>query len=60
MVQFDSAVYGPITEGAQQSITFRLVAQPPPVAGDITVLFSTISQSATGIVTALIQQHVCM
>ena len=49
MVQFDPVVYGPITEGDQQSITFRLVAQPPPAAGDITVLFSTISQSAVGI-----------
>ena len=40
-------VYGPVTEGAQQSVIFRLVAQPPP-AEDITVLFSTMSQSAIG------------
>ena len=46
-VEFDPVVYGPITEGAQQSIAFRIVAQPPP-AGEITVLFSTLDGTATG------------
>ena len=49
IVEFDPTMYGPITEGDQQSVIFRLTAQPPPTT-DITVLFSTQSNnSATGI-----------
>ena len=47
MVQFDPVVYGPITEGVQQSVAFRIVATPPPAA-EITVLFSTIDGTAIG------------
>ena len=47
MVEFDPVVYGPIIEGAQQSVMFRIVAQPPP-AGEITMLFSTLDGTATG------------
>ena len=54
MVEFDPVVYGPVTEGTQQSVIFLVVVQTPP-AEDITVLFSTLSQSAIG---TLHVQHV--
>ena len=47
VVEFDPVVYGPVTEGAQQSFIFRVIAQSPPTQ-QITVLFSTINGNATG------------
>ena len=47
MVQFDPVAYGPFTEGAGQSIMFRIITLTPAI-GQITVLFSTVDQTAIG------------
>lgn len=47
IVEFDPVAYGPVVEGPQTSVSFRIVTRAPP-ARAITVLFSTRSQSATG------------
>ena len=47
VVQFDPVAYGPFTEGAGQSVMFRIVVLTPAI-GEITVLFSTVDQTAIG------------
>ena len=47
VVEFDPVEYGPVIEGQQTSISFRIVARAPP-ARQITILFSTRSQTALG------------
>lgn len=53
VVEFDPVMYGPFTEGAQQSVIFRLVAQTTPTEA-ITVLFSTVSQTAIGTIALIL------
>ena len=45
VIEFDPVVYGPITEGLGQSITFRIVAIGA-VVSDIEVLFNTVDGTA--------------
>ena len=47
MVQFDPVVYGPFTEGPGQLVMFRIITLTPAI-GEITVLFSTVDQTAIG------------
>lgn len=46
-VEFDPVVYGPVAEGPQSSISFRIVTRAPPVR-QVTVLFSTRPLTAAG------------
>ena len=46
-IEFDPVSYGPILEGDQQLIQFRIVALTPPLS-EVTVLFSTADGTAIG------------